>query len=92
VLRSTTHLPIAWRARLGASIDWSWTFRLTGTGDGGTRLQLRVRGRTRPWWLTAAYVAAIVPADHVMATGMLAGIRRRVAPVSGWGPGGRPGS
>jgi hypothetical protein len=83
VLRSTTHLPGAWRARLGASIDWTWTFLLTGTGDGGTRLQLRVRGRTRPWWLTAA---------HVMAAGMLAGIRRRVAPVSGWGPGGRPGS
>jgi hypothetical protein len=92
VLRSTTHLPGAWRARLGASIDWTWTFLLTGTGDGGTRLQLRVRGRTRPWWLTAAYVAALVPADHVMAAGMLAGIRRRVAPVSGWGPGGRPGS
>jgi hypothetical protein len=27
-------------------------------------VQLRVRGRTRPWWLTAAYVAALVPAGQ----------------------------
>jgi hypothetical protein len=65
---------------------------LAGDGDGGTRLQLRVRGCTRPWWLTAAYVAALVPADHVMAGGMLAGIGRWAAPVSGGGPGARPGS
>jgi hypothetical protein len=77
VLHSTTHLPLAWRERLGASIDWTWTFTLAGTGDGGTRLLLRVRGRTRPWWLTAAYVAALVPADYVMASSMLEGIRRR---------------
>jgi len=38
---------------------------------------LRVRGRTAPWWLTAAYVAAVVPADYVIATSMLRGIRRR---------------
>jgi hypothetical protein len=81
VLHSTTHLPASWRVRLGAAIDWSWTFTLVGTGDGGTRLLLRVRGRTRPWWLTASYVAALVPADYVMASGMLAGIRRRAAPA-----------
>jgi hypothetical protein len=80
VLHSTTHLPAAWRAKLGAAIDWSWTFTLADAGDGGTRLLLRVRGRTRPWWLTATYVAALVPADYVMASGMLAGIRRRAAP------------
>jgi hypothetical protein len=78
VLHSTTHLPPAWRVRLGAWIDWTWTFTLTGTSDGGTRLLLRVRGRTGPWWLTAAYVGALVPADYVMATSMLKGIRRRV--------------
>ena len=78
MLHSTTHVPAAWRARLGASIDWAWTFTLAGTGDGGTRLLLGVRGRTRPWWLTAAYVAALVPADYVMAHSMLAGISRRV--------------
>ena len=77
VLHSTTHLPAAWRARLGAAIDWSWTFTLADTAGGGTRLLLRVRARTRPWWLTATYVAALVPADFVMAPSMLAGIRRR---------------
>ncbi|HYY80942.1 MAG TPA: hypothetical protein VFD04_17440 [Actinomycetes bacterium] len=78
VLHSTTHVPTSWRLRLGASIDWAWTFLLADTADGGTRLLLRVRGRTRPWWLTAAYVTALVPADYVMAPSMLAGIRRRV--------------
>jgi hypothetical protein len=81
VLHSTTHLPAGWRARLGAAIDWSWTFALADTGDAATRLLLRVRGSTRPWWLTAIYVAAVVPADYVMASGMLAGIRRRAAPA-----------
>jgi hypothetical protein len=81
VLHSTTHLPASWRARLGASIDWTWTFTLTPTREGGTRLLLRVRGQTRPWWLTAAYVAALVPADFVMAHGMLAGISLRVQAV-----------
>jgi hypothetical protein len=81
VLHSTTHLPASWRARLGASIDWTWTFTLTPTREGGTRLLLRVRGQTRPWWLTAAYVAALVPADLVMAHSMLAGISLRVQAV-----------
>jgi hypothetical protein len=79
VLHSTTHLPASWQARLDAAIDWTWTFTLTGTDEGGTRLLLRVRGRPRPWWLTAAYVAALVPADHLMAGSMLTGIRRRAA-------------
>jgi hypothetical protein len=81
VLHSTTHLPASWRARLGAAIDWSWTFILADTGDGGTRLLLRVRGRTRPWWLTATYLWVLVPADYVMASSMLAGIRRRAVPA-----------
>ena len=77
VLHSTTHLPAAWRARLGVSIDWAWTFTLADAHNGGTRLLLRVRGRTRPWWLTATYVTALVPADYIMARSMLAGISRR---------------
>jgi hypothetical protein len=81
VLHSTTHLPASWQARLGAAIDWTWTFTLTPAGEGGTRLLLRVRGQTRPWWLTAAYVAALVPADYVMASSMLAGINLRVQAV-----------
>jgi hypothetical protein len=80
-LHSTTHLPAGWRVRLDAAIDWSWTFTLADTGDGGTRLLLRVRGRTRPWWLTATYLWVLVPADYVMASSMLAGIRQRAAPT-----------
>jgi hypothetical protein len=78
VLRSTTHLPPGWRQRFGADLDWTWSFRLIEPRGGGTRLQLRVRGRMTPWWLTATYVATIVPADFVMAGGMLRGIKQRV--------------
>jgi hypothetical protein len=78
VLHSTTHVPPGWRERFGAGIDWTWAFRLTPLASGRTRLHLRVRGRTAPWWLTAAYHAVIVPADYVMAMSMLRGIRRRV--------------
>jgi len=77
VLHSTTHLPASWRERFGAGIDWTWTFHLRPTADGGTRLHLRVRARTRPWWLTAGYRVALVPADYVMALGMLRGLRAR---------------
>ena len=77
VLRSTTHLPPAWREKFGAEIDWTWSFRLTELPGGRTRLQLRVRGRTAPRWLTATYLATIIPADYVMAGGMLRGIKRR---------------
>lgn len=77
VLHSTTHVPSSWR-RHGAAIDWTWCFHLTDRGDGRTRLHLRVRGRLSPWWLAVGYVAALVPADLVMARGMLRGIARRV--------------
>ena len=76
VLRSTTHLPPGWR-ELGAEIDWTWSFRLTELPGGRTRLQQRVRGRTSPGWLTATYLATIIPADYIMAGGMLRGIKRR---------------
>jgi hypothetical protein len=79
VLHSTTHIPPAWRTRFRAVIDWTWAFSLTtmpGRAE-RTRLHLRVRGRTGPWWLTALYQAAIVPADFVMAMGMLRGIKAR---------------
>jgi uncharacterized protein YndB with AHSA1/START domain len=78
VLRSTTHLPPRWGERFGARMVWTWTFVLTRLEGDRTRLHLRVRGHTSPWWLTAAYVATIVPADFVMARGMLRGIARRV--------------
>jgi hypothetical protein len=77
VLHSTTHVPERWR-RLGANVDWTWTFRLTRLPSGATRMHLRVRGRAAPFWLAAVYVALIIPADWIMATGMLRGLKRRV--------------
>jgi hypothetical protein len=76
-LRSGTHLPPGWRERFGATIDWTWSLRLTELADRRTRLHTRVRGRTAPWWVTAIYRATIVPADYIMARGMLRGIKQR---------------
>ena len=75
LLRSTSHLPPSWTGR--ASMEWTWCFVLGPTTSGGTRLHLRVRGRTSPWWLTALYEGLVVPADLVMAPGMLRGLARR---------------
>jgi hypothetical protein len=77
VLHSTTHVPASWRLRLGGAIDWVWTFALD-ENEGGTRLLLRTRARIMPSWLAAMYLGALVPADFLMAGGMLNGIRRRV--------------
>ncbi len=77
VLHSTSHVPPSWRTRMGGSIDWVWTFALDEQAA-GTRLLLRTRARVRPKWLAAVYVGALVPADFLMASGMLNGIRHRV--------------
>lgn len=77
VLHSTTHFPASWRDRYGARLEWAWTFVLEPEGS-GTRFLLRTRGRAQPWWLNAGYVALIVPADFVMATSMLRGLKQRV--------------
>jgi hypothetical protein len=77
VLHSTSHVPASWRRRLGGAIDWVWTFALEEP-DGRTRLLLRTRARIMPKWLAATYAGALVPADWLMARGMLNGIRRRV--------------
>ena len=77
VLRSTTHVPPGWAERFGAAIEWTWSIELRELEAGRTRLQLRVRGRMRPWWFAALYLTTIPPADYVMATGMLRGLKRR---------------
>ncbi|HEY5185487.1 MAG TPA: hypothetical protein VIM19_11425 [Actinomycetes bacterium] len=77
VLHSRTHLPPGWRDRFGAALDWVWTFDLREDA-GRTRPLVRNRGWVRPWWVNDGYPALIVPADHVMATGMLRGLRQRV--------------
>jgi len=81
VLRSTTHIPPGWDDKYGVGIIWTWCFTLTPTAS-GTRLHLRVRGQMRPWWFAALYVATIIPADFVMARGMLQGIKSRVESTS----------
>ena len=92
VLTSTTHVPPGWDVRYGAGITWTWCFTLTPIGDGGrTRVHLRVRGRMSPWWFAAVYLGTVVPADYVMATGMLRGLKRRAeaeapAKISGRAP------
>jgi hypothetical protein len=77
VLRSTSHLPPAWRRR--AAVDWSWAFVLTATDEGRTRYHVRSRWTTAPWWLTAAAWLAIVPADLYMSAAHLRGVERRAA-------------
>ncbi|MFL6099428.1 MAG: hypothetical protein ACJ71T_05690 [Actinomycetales bacterium] len=78
VLHSTTHLPPHWRERYGARLSWSWTFRLQPVDEGRTRLLVRTRGRVHPGWLDIAYRAFVTPADGVMATAMLRGLKGRV--------------
>lgn len=77
LLKSTTHLPPGWAERFGVTFTWTWCFKLTELGDGSTRVHLRARGHSEPWWLTALYVGGIVPADYIMATGMLRGLKTR---------------
>lgn len=81
VLRSTTHIPPGWDERYGAQLVWTWSMQLTEVAGNRTRMHLRVRGRGRPWWFIGLYLAGIVPADAVMATGMLCGLKRRVEGV-----------
>lgn len=78
LLRSTTHLPLSWRRRGIADLEWTWAFVLRPL-DGGTRTRFlfRWRARTRPWWLSILSHALIVPADLLMSGDMLRGIRHR---------------
>lgn len=78
VLHSTTHFPPGWDTKYDVSFVWTWCLQLTELPGDRTRLHLRVRGRGSPWWFIALYVAGLVPADYVMATGMLRGLKRRV--------------
>jgi hypothetical protein len=78
VLHSNTHLPPSWKSKPGVCVDWTWCFVMNEQPGNCTRLQLRVRGRMSPWWLTISYLTGVFPADFVMARGMLRGIKGRV--------------
>lgn len=90
VLHSTTHLPPGWAQRYAAALDWVWTFALDPVGGGRTRLLIRNRGVVSPGWMDLGYRLAIVPADHIMATGMLRGLQARVRSEPGSDPDGGP--
>jgi hypothetical protein len=78
VLHSNTHLPLSWRERYDAQLDWSWAFILQPLDCGHrTRFLFRTRCRLAPWWVRVGYRAAVVPADFVMSRDMLHGVKRR---------------
>jgi len=78
VLRSNSHLPLSWRTRRHARLDWTWAFVLVPLDGGGrTRFTFRWRARTSPWWVRAFCWVAIVPADLVMSRDMLRGVKKR---------------
>jgi hypothetical protein len=81
VLHSTTHLPLTWRERLGARIDWVWSFVLDDLGDGDTRFLFRSTSALAPWWIEAAYQLVIVPADFIMSRQMMRGLAERARSV-----------
>lgn len=86
VLHSTSHLPLGWREKGIAAVNWTWAFVLRSEEEGRTRLIFRWCARTRPWWLTAGAWAVIVPADYLMSRDMLQGIKRRVETTPPQGP------
>jgi hypothetical protein len=77
VLRSTRHLPASWRQR-GLAMDWIWSWHLHEFSPGGTRLIQRNRMLLHPWWFERSFLAAIVPANFIMARSHLRGLQRRV--------------
>jgi hypothetical protein len=77
VLRSTEHLPPGWAERFGAWIDFTWVFVLDALDDGRTRFLFRSRSRLGPAWVRAFYRVVMVPADFVMASQMLRGVKVR---------------
>jgi hypothetical protein len=76
VLRSRTHIPVAWRERFGWEMDWVWSWHLDEVAPGRTRLLQRNRMRLRPRWFEAVFLGAIVPADFLMARSHLTALRR----------------
>ena len=89
VLHSTSHLPLSWRRRGIARVEWTWAFVLEPV-SGGTRLLFRWRARTWPWWLTLAVHVLLLPADFLMSRSMLRGLAHRVIARSEPGRPSRP--
>jgi hypothetical protein len=67
---------------------WPWLAQM-GWHLGGYYTHLRVRGSLAPRWFGWIYQGLIVPADYVMALGMLHGIAKRAAARATPQPSGR---
>lgn len=63
--------------RASAFLDFSWVFVLYPESRGMTRLLLRTRSRSHPWWLRLVARLVLLPADLLMGRWMLKGIARR---------------
>jgi hypothetical protein len=72
VLHSTRHL-----MRPFTRLSFSWAFVLTAVDDRTTRLLMRARVATEPWWARPVLWLLIGPGDFLNASVMLRGIRRR---------------
>jgi hypothetical protein len=79
VLRSSTHLPLAWRQHPAVGVEWIWSWHLSEPAADRTRLVQRNRVRVRPPWPQHALLAGVIPADFVMARSHLRGVRPGVA-------------
>jgi hypothetical protein len=78
ILHSTSHLPLEWRRKGTASVDWTWVFTIAPLDSGSrARLTFRWRAATKPWWLTLSAWVMIIPADFGMSRDMLRGIKQR---------------
>ena len=81
VLRSRSHLPSSWRRH--TAMDWTWAFVLTPLDEASTRLHVRSRWSTWPWWLTVGSRLGILPADFLMSRDMLRGVKWRAERARG---------
>lgn len=90
VVRSTTHIPPGRDQQYDARIVWAWSINLDEQPHGTTRVHLPVSRRLSPPWFAALYVATIIPADFVMAVGMLRGVKQRAESGRSPATSGRP--
>jgi hypothetical protein len=77
VLRSSTHLPKAWRSHR-RWVDWTWGFYLDELAETNTRLHYRVRIQLSPRYMRVLYHLLIMPADFIMGRSLLRGLKQRV--------------
>lgn len=60
-----------------ARIDWTWAFVLSESGDGCTRLLVRMRTHSAPSWMRVIVHLVLEPAHAVLGRRQMLGIARR---------------